>query len=60
VNDESSSPPSDGNGETPHYAAQDARGGDIVLRRRWQRWVFMAGLAGFVLLAILLRFALGY
>lgn len=29
--------------------AEDARQGEIILRRRWQRIVFIAGLAGFVL-----------
>jgi hypothetical protein len=28
------------------YSAQKVRQGDIVLRRRWQRVVFIAGLAG--------------
>jgi len=38
----------------PEYPAEKARGGEIVLRRRWQRIVFVAGLAGgVVLLAIL-------
>jgi hypothetical protein len=32
-------------------SAQAARQGDIVLRRRWQRIVFIAGLAATVLLA---------
>ena len=27
------------------YAAEKARGGEIILRRRWQRVVFVLGLA---------------
>lgn len=33
----------------PPIPAEDARQGEIILRRRWQRIVFIAGLAGFVL-----------
>lgn len=41
----------------PHDAATEisaekARGGEIILRKRWQRVVFIAGLAGSVLLAL--------
>jgi hypothetical protein len=32
----------------------DARQGEIILRRLWQRWIFIAGLAGIVVLAFLL------
>ncbi|HEY3147311.1 MAG TPA: hypothetical protein VGJ75_13220 [Dongiaceae bacterium] len=32
------------------YPAEKARGGEIILRKRWQRVVFIAGLAGAVLL----------
>jgi len=28
------------------YPAEKARGGEIILRRRWQRIVFIAGLVG--------------
>jgi len=35
------------------YPADKARGGVIILRRPWQRAVFIAGLAGAVLLAFL-------
>jgi hypothetical protein len=35
-------------------SAQDARQGEIVLRRPWQRFVFMAGLGGSVLLLFVL------
>jgi hypothetical protein len=40
---------------TEAYPADKARGGDIVLRRRWQRAIFILGLAApFVLLLVLL------
>jgi hypothetical protein len=32
------------------YPAEKARGGEIILRKRWQRVVFIAGLAGAVIL----------
>jgi hypothetical protein len=32
------------------YPAEKARGGEIILRKRWQRWVFALGLAAPVLL----------
>jgi hypothetical protein len=32
---------------------EEARQGEIILRRRWQRVVFLAGLVGTVFLAIL-------
>ncbi|MDL2397976.1 hypothetical protein [Rhizobium mayense] len=38
----------------PTFSAEDARQGEIILRRRWQRWVFIAVLVGIVLLAFLL------
>lgn len=37
------------------YPAEKARQGEIVLRRPWQRIVFIAGLVGAVLLAALSR-----
>jgi hypothetical protein len=43
----------------PHLTAEQARGGEIVLRSRGRRVVFIAGLALVVLLAIILRVA-GY
>jgi hypothetical protein len=43
----------------PVYSAQDVRQGEIILKRPWQRAVFILGLAGAVLLAVLLRFAAG-
>jgi hypothetical protein len=38
------------------YPAEKARQGEIVLRRPWQRVVFIGGLAGCVLLALILWF----
>ena len=37
------------------YPAEKARQGEIILRKRWQRVVFIAGLAGCVLLVLVLR-----
>jgi len=39
---------------TEPYPAGKARGGEIILRKRWQRTVFIAGLAGAVLLGFFL------
>jgi hypothetical protein len=36
------------------YPAEKARGGEIVLKRPLQRWIFVAGLVGAVFLALLL------
>jgi hypothetical protein len=33
------------------------RGGEIILRRRWQRLVFIAGLIGFGILAVIVILA---
>jgi len=38
----------------PVYSAQQVRQGDIVLRRPWQRGVFIAGLVGAMVLALAL------
>jgi hypothetical protein len=43
----------------PHISAEDARGGEIILRSRGRRAVFIAGLIAVALLAIVLRIA-GY
>jgi len=40
--------------QPPPYPSERARGGVIILRRPWQRAVFIAGLAGAVLLALVL------
>ena len=46
------------NDEEPvHISAERARGGEIVLRKRWERLVFIAGLIGIVVLAVVLRLA---
>lgn len=45
--------------EPPAYPAEKARQGEIVLRRPWQRILFIAGLVGLAVLAMLLRWA-GY
>jgi len=37
------------------YPAEKARGGEIILRRRWQRIVFIAGLAAAAIIAIIAR-----
>lgn len=37
----------------PHYAAQDARGGEIILRTPRRRWIFLGGLIGAGILAII-------
>ena len=42
--------------QPPPYPAEKARGGEIILRRRWQRAVFMAGLIGAVAVALILAF----
>jgi hypothetical protein len=38
----------------PVYSGEKARGADIVLRKPWERGVFIAGLAGAVVLGLLL------
>jgi hypothetical protein len=38
------------------YPAQKARQGEIILKTSWQRAVFIAGLVGFVALALVLAF----
>jgi hypothetical protein len=38
------------------YPAQKARQGEIVLKRPWQRVVFIAGLAGCVVLVLIAFF----
>ncbi len=42
--------------EEPKIDAEKARGGKIILRRRWQRVVFVGGLVAFVLFLIFARF----
>ena len=38
--------------EPPPYPAEKARGGEIILRTRWERALFIAGLAGVFVLAL--------
>lgn len=40
------------------YSAEKARQGEIILRRPWQRAVFIAGLVGGPILALVLAIAL--
>jgi hypothetical protein len=40
--------------EPIHLSAEDARQGENVLRKPWERAVFLAGLIGAVLLGLLL------
>lgn len=39
------------------FAAEDVRQGEIILKRRWQRVIFIGGLAAVVLVILLVRFA---
>ncbi|TIN30308.1 MAG: hypothetical protein E5Y31_08105 [Mesorhizobium sp.] len=43
----------------PVFSAEQARQGEIILRTRTRRIIFIAGLVGIVLLALLLRLAVG-
>jgi len=43
-----------GNGQPAPYPAEKARGGEIVLRKPWQRSVFILGLALSIVLLLLL------
>ncbi len=43
------------NDDRPSYPAKKARGGEIIPRRRWQRIVFIAGLAAIMIIAIVVR-----
>jgi hypothetical protein len=36
------------------YSAEKARQGEIILQSRWQRMLFIAGLPGFIVLALIL------
>ncbi|HEU5016423.1 MAG TPA: peptide ABC transporter permease [Pseudolabrys sp.] len=45
--------------EPPSYPASKTRGADIVLRKRWQRWVFVGGLVAAVVLALIVRWLAG-
>ncbi|MGG6896930.1 MULTISPECIES: hypothetical protein [Rhizobium] len=39
------------------FPADDVRQGEIILKRRWQRVIFIGGLAGAVLVILLAHFA---
>jgi hypothetical protein len=39
--------------DPPTISAEDARGGEIILRTRARRAIFIAGLVGYVLFAII-------
>ncbi|MBZ9893904.1 MULTISPECIES: peptide ABC transporter permease [unclassified Mesorhizobium] len=43
--------------EGPVFSAEDARQGEIILRTRTRRIIFIAGLVGIVLVMMLLHFA---
>jgi len=47
-------PPPPPKREPPTYPGEKARGGEIILRSRPQRLIFIAGLVGAVLLVVLL------
>jgi len=42
--------------ESPPYPAEKARGGEIILRTRTQRIIFISGLAGAVFIALIFNF----
>lgn len=41
------------NTDAPHYSAQDARGGEIILRTPRRRWIFLGGLIGAGIFALI-------
>ncbi|WP_206534785.1 hypothetical protein, partial [Mesorhizobium sp. M7A.F.Ca.CA.001.13.1.1] len=43
----------------PVFSAEQARQGEIILRTRTRRVIFIAGLVGIVILAIVVRLAIG-
>ena len=44
--------------ERKTYDPQDVRQGEIILRHRWSRFIFIAALAGLVVAALLIRVGL--
>lgn len=46
--------------EPVRIEAEDARAGDIILRKRWERTVFIAGLAGIVILVAVVALVSSY
>ncbi|KAA3449772.1 hypothetical protein C7I87_15010 [Mesorhizobium sp. SARCC-RB16n] len=60
MNNERSDRRSDLNGdEGPVFSAEQARQGEIILRTRTRRIIFVAGLVGIVILIAVIRFAVG-
>ena len=56
LGEESTMPtPSDHKDEPLHYDADKARGAEIILTKRRNRVIFIAGLVGFVVLALVLN-----
>ena len=53
-NDPTPPPGRSSRGERPAYPTEKARGGEIILRTRWERMVFVAGLAAAFVLALVL------
>lgn len=45
--------------EGPVFSAEPARQGEIILRTRTRRIIFVAGLVGIVILIAVVRFAVG-
>jgi hypothetical protein len=45
----------DDNKQPKTYSGEKVRQGEIILRRPWQRIVFIAGLVGCVLLVVIVR-----
>lgn len=43
-----------GANRAPHYSAEQVRGGEIILRTRIERLIFIAGLIGAVILSLFL------
>ena len=43
---------------TRHISAEDARGGEIILRKRWERIVFIAGLVAAILFGLAVSLSL--
>ncbi|MBB3391644.1 hypothetical protein FHT82_004422 [Rhizobium sp. BK275] len=54
MTEEKSGAADSGDTEERVFSAQDARGGEIILRTRTRRVIFFAGLAGCVLLGLVL------
>lgn len=46
--------------ERKSVSARDARQGEIILRPRWRRIVFIAGLVGVIFLALILNLYWGF